>query len=45
MNGLRLVTLEEQDALAVLADAVERCRTRAQTPDDTSCWWGGCGAY
>ena len=26
MNGLRLLTLEEKDALAVLADAVDRCR-------------------
>ena len=26
MNGLRLLTLEEKKALAVLADAVDRCR-------------------
>jgi hypothetical protein len=28
MNGLRLLTLEENNALAVLADAVDRCRER-----------------
>jgi hypothetical protein len=26
MNGLRSLTLEEKNALAVLADAVDRCR-------------------
>jgi hypothetical protein len=26
MNGLRLLTLEEKNALAVLADAFDRCR-------------------
>jgi hypothetical protein len=34
MNGLRLLTLEERDALAVLADAVEGCREEdMRTPE------------
>jgi hypothetical protein len=34
MNGLRLLTLEEKNALAVLADAVDRCREEdVRTPE------------
>jgi hypothetical protein len=34
MNGLRLLTLEEKNALAVLADAVDRCRKEdMRTPE------------
>jgi hypothetical protein len=38
MNGLRLLTLEEKNALAVLADAVDRCREEdMRTLDGSSC--------
>jgi hypothetical protein len=34
MNGLRLLTLKEKNALAVLADAVDRCRDEdMRTPE------------
>jgi hypothetical protein len=34
MNALRLLTLEEKNALAVLADAVDRCRDEdMRTPE------------
>jgi hypothetical protein len=34
MNGLRLLTPEEKNALAVLADAVDRCREEdMRTPE------------
>ena len=34
MNGLRLLTLEEKHALAVLVDAVDRCREEdMRTPE------------
>jgi len=34
MNGLRLLTLEEKNALEVLADAVDRCRNEdMRTPE------------
>ena len=37
MNGLRLLTLEEKNALAVLADEVDRCREE----DDIEVMWTG----